>query len=289
MKKSIYTLFLLICFVGATFGFASSQVFAETQEESCAQNQSYTQPNAIRVQRIIDDKITHSYILPANSAKMREIGILEDKISTFRFFLSIYVSAWANSFKDRLCEGVSLQNCVYWQEFDGVGFSLIFDDLASQQKFFGVQGQVGKVQKPNEKGLFFKKISVSTSFPIATEESAKSLQKICFFAIEDWAKEENIEDEKVQKLTDFLQNCNYIYDFSTPNRTLISDNMYFEDEVCHHFFVKNLAQIKQNPTITFWTKTTNKPVWWLSVLLVVLVGMSVAFLSIKIRQKCRKN
>ena len=93
----------------------------------------------------------------------------------------------------------------------------------------------------------------------------------------------------MQKLTDFLQNCNYIYDFSTTQNGLLSDDMYFEDGVCHHFFVKNLAQIKQNPTITFWTKTTNKPMWCLSVLIVVLVGMSVAFLSIKIGQKRRKN
>ncbi len=289
MKKSIYTLFLLICFVVANFGFASNQVFAKMQVESCAQSESYTQQNAIRVQRSVDEKITLSYILPANSAKMREIGISEGKISTFRFFLSIYVSAWANGFKDKLCEGVSLQNCVYWQQFDGVGFSLIFDDLASQQKFFGTEGQQSTQQKPKEKGLFFKKICVSTTFPIASEESAKSLQKICCLAIEDWAKEENVENEKVQNLSNFLQNCNFIYDFSTTKNGLLSDDMYFEDEVCHHFFAKTLTQIKQDPTISFWTKTANKPVWCLSVLIVVLLGMAVAFFVINFKQKNRKN
>ena len=281
MKKSIYTLFLLVCFVLTGVSF-SSNVLADVEDEI------YFQHNAIRVARSVDEKITLSYILPVNSVKMRELNFGEDEISTFKFFLSIYVSAWANGYKDKLCDGVVLKNCVYWKEFDGVGFSLVFDDVDAQQKFFGINQQQSSPQKLDEKGVFFKKISITTNFPVASEESAKSLQKIYFLALENWQKEENIDDKKMQNLANFLQNCNFIYDFSTASNALFSEKLYTIDGVVHNVFIKNLEQIKQDSTITFWTKSINKPMWCLVILVVVLMGVFVSFLVINFKEKRKK-
>ena len=74
MKKSIYTLFLLVCFVLTSVSF-SSNVLADVEDEV------YFQHNAIRVARSVDEKITLSYILPVNSVKMRELNFGEDEIS----------------------------------------------------------------------------------------------------------------------------------------------------------------------------------------------------------------
>lgn len=289
MKKSSYTLFLLMCFMLSTFALSENKTNLCASGEACAQSQSYTQFNAVRIIRSVDEKITISYILPVNSAEMRKSGISQDEISTYKFYLSIYVTAWANSFVDKVVDGVNIKKCVYWQEFDGMGFSLIFDDVLAQQKFFGGQGQSTAMAKPKEKGFLFKKTIVSTTFPISSEESAKSFQKICLMAMESWQKEEGVESEKVQKLTDFLQKCDYIYDFSGGQKGLCSQNSYEVEGVVHNVFVKTLEQIKEDPTITFWIKTANKPVWCLLALVTVLIVMTGCFLWINCKHIHKKK
>lgn len=279
MKRIIVTLFLLICFFNC---YLPKDDTAYASDEICQQN-------AFRIVRYADSqgKISLSYIFPVNQKELKEKGFSEEEISVFRFYLTTYVNALAQSNKKQEIEGVEVKNCQYFVDIDGVGFSIVFDDVDIQNKFFKVEGDSSEnsFSKRKTSGFFIKKLKIETVFPIASAKSADDLREICVMSINSWCDNEKISDAKRKSVVDIYNRAIYIYDFASLNKNLKSSVMY-DDEIFHHnVFVKTQNDIEEDNKIVFWVEWVNKPVWYLFAVLVVVIGMISTYLILNFKQK----
>lgn len=283
MKKTIYTLFLfLVCLA----------TFCLPVQKTQAENTDIFEPNAFRIcrQAGIQDKIALSYIFPLNSNLMKKNGFSENEIKTYRFYLTTYVNALAQANKKNEFEGVEVGNCAYFEDVDGLGFSILFDNLQVQKKFFGMEDsdKEEKAQDKKSTGFFVRKLEIKTTFPVSSAKVAGDLKMICTMAISSWSKDNSVSVERKQVVLDFLKDSVFIYDFASTEKNLKSSLMY-DDKIFHHnVFVKTLAEVQENNTIVFWTTYINRPMWYLMALIFVLVGMFVAFVCVKAKKKSNK-
>lgn len=276
MKKTFYTLFLLfLCLCCLPISFAE------------AQNVDVFEPNAFRIARkaYSNGEISISYIFPLNSKLMKEEGFSEEDVQTFRFYLATYVNALAKSNAENACEGVSVSNCVYFTDVDGMGFSILFPDLNAQKEFFGVKDDSSSEQTQKSSGFFIKKVEFDSIFPISSAKSAGDLKMVNLMAVSSWSNNTGLSQEKKEKLTANFDDSIFIYDFATQSSGLKSEIMYQDENFYHNVFCKSLSEIEENPSITFWVTSANKPVWCIFALVVVFMGMIVAWLVVKMRRK----
>lgn len=279
MRKIIIALFLLICFLNV---FLPKSNVALANDEICQQN-------AFRIVRYADSqgKISLSYIFPVNQKKLKEEGFSEEEISVFRFYLTTYVNALTQSNKEKEIEGVEVKNCQYFVDIDGVGFSIVFDDIDAQNKFFNVEENriENSSTKRKTSGFFIKKIKIETIFPISSTKVADNLKEICFMAINSWCNNEKISEEKRKNIIDIYNDAVYIYDFASLNENLKSSVMY-DDEIFHHnVFTKSQNDIENDNKIVFWVEWINKPVWYLLAAFFVVMGMVVSYIVLNFKQK----
>ena len=248
--------------------------------------------NSFRITRQADSsgKIALSYIFPVNSKALKEENFTEGEIKTYRFYLSTYVNALAGQNRDKEISGVTISNCTYFTDVDGLGFSIIFDDLSAQKKFFGMtEDEEEKGADTKTSGLFMKRVEMSTSFPISSKKSANDLQLICSMAITSWCKDNNISDEKRNKAIKVLEESIYVYDFATTQKALKSEIMFDDENFHHNVFIKNYDELDDNTQIVFYTTYPNTPVWYATALIVVLCGMTIAYFTIKDKKVEEKN
>ena len=278
MKKSIYTLFLLlVCLLS----------FGGCGQSSKVDNSLIFETNAFRIvrQATNDGKIALSYIFPLNSSYLSSLGFEEDEIKTYRFYLTTYVNALAQSNREKETEGTAVGVCSYYTDVDGIGFSIQFENLEAQKKFFGVEDdeQAGSSSGRKTSGFFVKKLEMTTTFPVSSSKSAGDLKMICSMAISSWCNNSNISDIQKKEILKSLDETVYIYDFATQEKGLKSELMYQDEYFYHNFFVKTLEDIEQDNNIVFWITYANRPVWYAFALLLVLfgVGTSLAILRIK--------
>lgn len=284
MKRSVYTLFLLIfAFVLPFFGGIDAKTsFAQGGVET----------NAFRIIRQADSsgKIGLSYIFPVNTAILQQEGFNEGEIKTYRFYLSTYVNALAAQNRAKAVEGMSVGGVTYFEDVDGLGFSIIFDDINAQKRFFGSnednsdnqEASAGTTTKTS--GFLVKKLQMSVAFPIS-KTGAEDLKTLCNMALQAWAKDENINGAKSANLSAALEKATYIYDYATQNTDLKSNVMYDDQNFHHNVFAKTAAQLEENPTITFYTTYVNTPVWYACAIVVTLAGMGVAYVVLKRKTK----
>lgn len=283
MKKSIFALFLLIlsafCFVGC----GQSKGLADF---------NITEKNAFRIIRQADDsgKVALSYIFPVNCELLQQQNFSESEIKTYRFYLSTFVNALAKQNRDKNVVGVSVSNCTYFTDVDGLGFSIVFENLDAQKRFFGEdEKDPDKPSSSNTKisGFFVRKVEFQTSFPIS-ENSAKDLRQICEMAISSCCKDNNISSEKQAFAIKQLESAKYIYDFATTQKQLKSETMYDDQNFHHNLFVKTSEQLKDNK-ITFYTTYANTPVWYATALCAVILGMTISYFVLKDKKKETKK
>lgn len=266
--------FFGICF-SQTINFASADVF---------------ESNAFRLVRQVgsDGKIGLAYIFPVNSTKLSEKGYSEQQISVFKFYLSTYVNALAQTNKNKATNGTNVGTCQYFSDVDGLGFSIIFDDLSAQNLFFGVQenSSSGEVNKKTT-GLFMRKTELTTSFPFS-QNSAGDLKMIVLMAMSSWASDQNLSSEQKKSVQEILNESVFVYDFATTQTSLLSDVMYDDQNFHHNVFVKTFDQLESDNSITFYSTSPNYPIWYLSALLVVVFGMVIKLLFYKAKTKSKK-
>lgn len=284
MKKFIYT-FLFVLLLGVFF----TPTFSAYAQNSTQETQIFEQ-NAFRIMRQTDDagKITITYIFPINSKLFVKSEFLEKEIVTYKFYLTTYVNALAKSNRQKQTSGVNVGNCVYYTDVDGLGFSIEFDNLDAQKTFFGVKENEESQSEIDTSGLFVKTATLRVQFPISLN-TAKNLKQICTMAVESWSVDCSISAEKRQQVTDFLEDSVFIYDFSSQNADLQSNLTYTSGDFMHNVFVKNLAEIEQNEPIEFWTKSINRPIWYLSALMLVCGGVFLALFCVRAKQKRASN
>ncbi len=273
MKKFVYALFLLLACTLYTFG--GGQTMADVQPNQ----------NAFRIVRQADSsgKIALSYIFPVNSTHLKSEGFSETEIKTFRFYLSTYVNAVAGQNRDKNVEGVTVSNCIYFTDVDGLGFSIIFDDLAAQKRFFNVEEDEDTKQESNTKitGFFMKKVELFTNFPISSQAAADDLRLVCEFATTSWCKDNNILADKKQAILNNIKQSVFVYDFASTEKTLKSENMSDDENFHHNIFTKTYEQLDGDTQIAFYYIQPNVPIWYASALVVVIVGMSISYLVLK--------
>lgn len=283
MKKTIYTLFLLAILL---LGVPCQNAYA------FADNVNVFEQNAFRIARksYADGHISLSYIFPLNTARLKNAGFSDAEVTVYRFYLMTYVNALAKSNAEKVCEGVRVESGQYFTDVDGIGFSVAFENLDAQKRFFGVTDD-SKTPKNNQhkSGFFVTKTSITTSFPISNEKSAGDLKLICLMAVSSWATNSSLSKEKKNAVTQIYDDSIFVYDFATQTRGLKSEVMYEDENFVHNVFSKTLAQIKDDPQITFWVTSINTPVWYLSALVVVGTGMVGAWVAVKVVQKKKKS
>lgn len=278
MKKTICALFFVFICLFSSFG---NCYVAQAENEY---KTNVFEKNAFRVVRRSDenDKILLSYIFPVNEELLKKQKFSDNEIKTLKFYLTTYVNALAKTNKEKETEGASVGSCVYFTDVDGLGFTITFDNLEAQKRYFGVEDQEDNNKRKNEmSGFFMKKLEIKTAFPISSTKSAGDLKLICVMAITSWCDDNNISSERKSLALQNLNESLYIYDFSTQENSLKSDVMYQAGEVVHNVFVKTLSDIESDNQIKFWIVVPNRPVWYMSALVIVLVGMFVVFIFYK--------
>ena len=270
MKKSVYILFLIFFLFGLCFSFGCQNVDNDIET-------SKTQENAFRLIRQTNKngEIALIYVFPVNSAELEKLGFNDEQISIFKFYLINYVNAFAQANKNNETDGVSVGNCLYFSDIDGVGFSIHFDNLEAQQNFFGVDPNQESSSTQKESGIFIKKLEIKTSFPFSYT-SAKNYQKIFSMAVSSWCNEENLTNQENQILR-ILDKSLFIYDFSTQENHLKSNVMYQDDLFLHHIFIKTIEDLEKDTSIIFWIAYANRPLWYLIALLGVGAGMVIFY------------
>lgn len=319
MKKSVYALFLLILGIFLGVGgltlpqvqklqktslqenILQTQLMAtedcklekteqnsqtDAQKEEVSKPENLYEENAFRILRQANSsgQIGLSYIFPVNSTLLAEQGFSEEEIKTFRFYLSVYVNALAQQNRQNATEGVTVGNCAYYTDVDGIGFSIVFESLDAQRKFFGVEddGSSGGTENKTS-GFFIKTVCLETTFPVSSVQSAENLKQVCKMALSSWANDKNLEN--VEQLSAVYDNSLFIYDFATTSDDLRSEFMYDDDNFHHNVFFKTLSDIENGNTISFYVSYANTPVWYLSAILLVIVGMGLAYVVLKRKKR----
>lgn len=284
MKKSIYTLFLLLI---CLFSFAGC---GKTSE---ADNSLIFETSAFRIvrQATNDGQIVLSYIFPLNSSYLASLGFEEGEIKTYRFYLTTYVNALAQSNREKETEGTTVGTCSYYTDVDGIGFSIQFENLEAQKRFFGVEDdeQESVSSKQKISGFFIKKLELTTTFPVSSSKSAGDLKMICVMAISSWCNNDNISDTREEEILKNLDEAVYIYDFATQEKGLQSQLMYQDDYFYHNVFIKTLREIEQDNQIIFFVTYANRPVWYAFALLLVLFGVGASLAILRIKKKKRSK
>lgn len=319
MKKSVYALFLLILGIFLGVGgltlpqvqklqktslqenILQTQLMAtedcklekteqnsqtDAQKEEVSKPENLYEENAFRILRQANSsgQIGLSYIFPVNSTLLAEQGFSEEEIKTFRFYLSVYVNALAQQNRQNATKGVTVGNCAYYTDVDGIGFSIVFESLDAQRKFFGVEddGSSGGTENKTS-GFFIKTVCLETTFPVSSVQSAENLKQVCKMALSSWANDKNLEN--VEQLSAVYDNSLFIYDFATTSDDLQSEFMYDDDNFHHNVFFKTLSDIENDNTISFYVSYANTPVWYLSAILLVVVGMGFAYVVFKKKKR----
>ncbi len=265
MKKSVYTLFLCICICFCCCGCATVQTSSE----------DIFQTNAFRLlrQTANSGQIGMAYIFPVNSKELSAQGYSEKQIETFKFYLTTYINALAKNNALKASEGVSVGNCQYYKDIDGIGFAITFENAEAQNKFFGVEEVQGSNSaKKQSSGFFIKKTTLKTNFPFS-KKSAGDLKMICLMAMSSWASDQNLDEQQLEKVKQILEKSVFIYDFSTQQSGLRSEIVYEDENFYHNVFIKTFEQFENDNEIMFWTMTPNYPIWYIFALVFVLFLM----------------
>ena len=267
MKKSIYILFLLIfsCFL---CGCSSTTPIEVPQ-------------NSFRLIRQTNgQETTLAYSLPLNSKKMSECGLSAQNLKVFKFYLASYVQALAQQNKDKNVDGVSVSQCTLYSDIDALGFTISFEDNDALQNFFNSSSS-DKIS-PKISGFFVKKATYKVAFPFSAQ-SAETMKKICKMAVEDMAKNENLQD--VSSVLSLYDDSVFVYDFASSEKGLQSEMFYQGKNFYHNVFIKSSKQIETEPDISFYATAPNVPIWYLFALLGVTLGMILAYFILKNRKK----
>ncbi len=249
------------------------------------------QSNAFRILRKIDSsgKISLDYVFPLNSDVLFKNGATAKQVENYKFYLTSFVNTLTQSNKQKECDGVEVCGVAYYYDVDGVGFSINFDDIKAQKKFFGTEGgQENGGINVTMRGFFVKKQTLKTTFPISSAKAAGDLKLVCVMAISSWCADNDISAELKNAALDALKSSTYIYDFASSQKALKSQFVYHDQNGQHNFFVKTFQEVEENPEIEFFVVQPNRPVWYLSALIIVLTGILFAFLFAK-KKKVKKT
>lgn len=278
MKKTVYALFLLVI---CLFCFPVESVYA--------QNSDPLQKNAFRIVRkgYADGQISLSYIFPINSDGLEKKGFSKEEINVYKFYLTTYVNALAKTNAEKAGEGVTVENSSFYTDVDGIGFSILFKDLDAQKKFFGVTESSGSGGQ-EKSGLFVTKTKINTTFPVSSSKSAGDLKMICLMAVSAWSTNNSLSKEKRELAAANYQDSVFIYDFALQEKGLKSQVMYEDENFYHNVFIKTAQELDTDNKITFWVTNINAPVWYISAIVVVVLGMGMAWLIVCVRRKRKK-
>lgn len=279
MKKFVYALFFAMLIF----------VFVPFQNTTFAQCEDVFQKNAFRIVKSDDENGRQflSYIFPVNSQFFSD-NFSAEEVAVYKFYLANYVGALAKTYSNKKLEKMTVSSCQYYSDIDGLGFSIMFENLQTQQQFFGNENNENEDKNTKNlitEGIFVKKTRFDTVFPIQTQKSAGDLKMICLLAISSWQKDCQIDENKKQMTVSEIDKANFIYDFSSSQNLLSSQNMYKTNNTIHNVFVKSFDEIESDNKIQFWICYVDKGMCYISAIIFVLFAMAISFVYLKIRKK----
>ncbi len=265
MKKSIFTLFFVFV-VFALCGCSQRDILPQKLYEK----------NSVRLIREIDKagQIKMTYAFGTNSENFKNLGLSENDIKVYKFYLASYINALSKQYKDKAKEGVAVSPCIYYSDIDALGFCITFKNSNAQSEFYESTNQKRDGFKL-QKRLFINRHILKIDFPIQTKESADSFLFPTKFALQQTAQENSISQTIIDDCLRLLNDTIFIYDFSNEEVSLKSQTTYFDGEKTHNFFATNIDEIET--PIEFYYTSPNRAAWYFCALLVVLIGMIIAF------------
>lgn len=275
MKKTIFTLFLLIVVVFSCCGCSKNEVDNRINET-----------NSFRLIRKVDEsgKIVVLYSFPVNTKLLEEKGFNELQIKNYRFYLATLVNELIKQNKSKNVEGVEVSVCTYFKDIDGLGFSILFDDIDCQKQFYS-SGEEDSGSSVKTSGLFMKKVKLKTLFPFS-KTSASQIKQICQIALSSWIRDNSLENS--EEILKTLDDSVYIYDYITCENKLKSQNFYSDGDYFHNVFIKSESEINENENISFYYVVPNAPIWYISALVAVIFSMILYYFVKTKRKKSEK-
>lgn len=219
---------------------------------------------------------------------MEELGLSDIDTKTYRFYLSTFVNSLATSNREKNVEGVSVSNPVYYTDVDGVGFSIVFENLDAQKRFFDVkEDEEDNTPEQSSSGFFMKKVELKTAFPVSSVDSANQLQLVCEMALSTWGSQNSIAKDKISNLQQILQEAVFIYDTASADNSLKSEVMYEGNNLYHNVFIKTKQDLEDDNKISFYVTYPNSGMWYLFALVLTCIGMTTAYFVLSKRKSVR--
>lgn len=239
--------------------------------------QKLYEKNAVRLIREIDKEgqIKMTYAFGTNSDNFKSLGLSENDIKIYKFYFASYINSLSKQYKDKAKENAEVSACIYFSDIDALGFYITFKNSNAQSKFYENASQKESGFKL-QKRFFINRYFLKTDFPIHTKESADSFLLPAKLALQQTAQESGALEDVIEDCLSLLKDTIFIYDFSSAELSLKSQTTYFDGEKTHNFFAKNIDEIES--PIEFYYTSPNRATWYFCALLVVLIGMSIAFL-----------
>lgn len=223
------------------------------------------------------------------SEKLKTVGLKESEIHEFKsrlaekikvfhdqFYLS-FLFIYANDPNPdyRIGKAVILTEPTYSTETDTIGFNMLFTSRDAWDYYHQQEAGEDSHSKPSNTSYGFMittRQSGSLPFSAKTDES-------CFGQKLYEAYTTSLAGEKIDYNPDF------VYDYATASPYIKSDSDYFfESGLYHHVWTRKLSQLS-NDKIVLYTSFPNAPVWYLTLLGVTFVGIGLATLIIKLKNK----
>ena len=274
--KKVFSLFLIFL---AFFAFPSATAEAKSEESG-----------KICLIRVFNgQKNSFVYLFPVQSNEFENVGVNKLEVEGFKFYLKSQIATIAKNYQEKIkdIDDASVSMVKFYENYDAVGFEIVFQTLASYQEFFGDKSdnENGDEKKEKEEsGLFVKKTTHKTQFPFQ-KNVVETLNTLYSVTVQAWAETFNIDIQKENYLLDVFSRNSYCYEIVSPYKLIRSENMEEKDGVYYNIFNMTQKEIEENGEIVFWTQEINYGWWYFFALLFTLIFTMIFLLFDKWKRK----
>ncbi len=201
-------------------------------------------------------------------------------VTRFRdeFYLSFIITYNSNpNPQQKIGEKLVVSQTAYNETSDTVGFSIVFSSMETWNYY---HSSSGGGESESEIGFMIKTSSTGT-FPFAAKIGDITIGERYESAYLNSLK--SVTNKNVEYDPDF------VYDYATPSSVIKSDSEYkFESGLKHHLWLRKMEEYKQNDKINIYTLQPNRGLWYLTILAFTLLGLGIAIVIIKLKDKKRR-
>lgn len=197
-------------------------------------------------------------------------------------FLVIYSLSPNPEFK--IGESVLVSDVVYNEEYDVVGFDIVYKDLATWQYFQGRGGEQEADPVKKDKSIkYFETTSSEGKFPFASEFTNQDGSKTTIGERYQKIYRTAYNITLPNQIVDALETPKFVYDYATPFSSLRSNAeiQTYSGGLYHNVWIKDQENFKDSK-IKLEATTIYAGWWYLSLFIGVILALAVACIITKI-------